>query len=273
MIKNLKDIETALGLKEGEFKTLYEDKEEKEIPISDFEITPKKDYETRIKNIEKSKYDEGKTVGVETTKKEIREAFGVDFSKKIEIPELKNVISSKIIEDAKIEPDKKVKELQTDLEKMRGNYETEKQSRERIENEFKQKEKTRTINTNVLSLLPKETIIPVEEAAELALRKAASDGIVPDMSESGGIIFKKGDEILKDKNLVPLKADEVLKNYFSPYIKPATGGDGGKDNPGQGGPGSFQAFGDEMATKGIKENSAEFNSEMNKRIANKTLIL
>jgi hypothetical protein len=272
MIKkeDLSAIEKALGIKEGELKTIIEDKDEKPLPVAidTFEIVPKTEYDTRITNMKK----EAGTAAVEIAVKEARTKLNLDFQGKT-VENLIAAANKKALEDAKIEPDKKVKELSTDLEKMKNNYETEKQRADRIEGEYKQKEKLRTINTNIVGALPKQTIIPLDEVAELALRKAAANGIVPDISDTGAVIFKKGDDILKDKNLVPLKADEVLKDFYTPYIKPATGGDGGGDGTGQAKPGSFDAFCIEMNEKGIREGTKAFNDEMKDRITKKTLVL
>lgn len=266
MIKNLKEIETALGLKEGEFKILYDDKDEKEVPLTNLEIIPKSEYETRITNIKK----EAGTAAVEVAVKEVRKELGLEFEGKT-IKNLTKAFGEKVLADAKIEPDKKVKQLETDLGTMKTNYETEKQRADRIEKEYQQKETARTINSNVISLLPKKTIIPVEEVADLAMRKATAAGIVADIDEKGIVVFKKGDDVLKDKNLVPLKADEVLKPFYESYITPAGGGDGGKDNPAPGKPGSFEAFCIEMGEKNIGQGTKAFNDEMQLRIKNKTL--
>ena len=51
------------------------------------------------------------------------------------------------------------------------------------------------------------------------------------------------------------------------------GGGGGGDNPKQGKPGSFEAFCEEMAAAGKRENTPEFNQEMQKRMADKTLVI
>lgn len=268
MIKaeTLKKLETSLGLKEGDFKTLYEDKDEKDLPLDTFEIIPKTEYDTRITNIKK----EAGTAALEIAVKEARKKYSLEFEGKT-FDKFAESLSAKVLSDAKIEPDKKVRQLETDLGVMKNNFETEKKTREKIEGEYKQKETSRTINSNVISLLPKKTIIPLEKVAKLALEDAQSNGISVELSDTGAVIFKKGDEILKDKNLVPLKADEVLKPFYDPYVTPASGGDGGGDNAGQNKPGSFAAFAGEMNEKGIKEGSKAFNDEMQSRITNKTL--
>lgn len=268
MIKNLKDIETALGLKEGEFKTLYEDAAEKEIDITKLEIIPKDDYATRIANIKK---DAG-IAAVEIAVKEARTKKGLDFTGKT-IDNLLDAFGTKTLADAKVEPDKKVAELTTDLATMKGNYEKELQLRTGLETTYKQKDAAQKISSVVMGALPKELILEAADAAELTLRKASAAGITPEISDAGDVVFKKGDQIMKDTNLVPLKGDVVLKEYYSAFIKPASGGSGGQDNPGQAKAGTMEAFVNEMAKQNVNEGSAKFNEEMSKRIKEKTLVL
>lgn len=270
MIKNLGDIEKAFGLKEGDFKAMYEDKEEKEIPIADLEIIKKADLNTRIENIKK----DTQSAQTEIAAKELKKKFGIEVEGKDlfkVVDAITESVKTKTLEEAKIEPTQKVKELTNDLNVMKGNFEKVSREKTELESTYKQKENRTKINSTIVSSLPKELIISTEDAAELSLKRAGADGISVDISDEGKVVFKKGDQILKDSNLVPLGADVVLKDYYSSYAKPAGGGDGGKDNAAAGKPGSYEAFEKEMTAAGKGPGSQDFNREMQKRIKEKTL--
>lgn len=275
MIKNIADVESALGLQPGEFKTMYEDKEEKEIPVSNYEIVKKEDYATRVENIKTEAIKTGRTAERETTAKELKKVYGVDIEGKDlfkVVGTIVDTVKTKTLEDAKIEPTAKVKELTADLATMKGNYEKVLQEKTGLETTFKQKETAQKINQTVLNDIPKEFIIPADKAARLAMEEAAANGIVATVSEEGDVVFKKGDQIMKDANLVPLKAGVVLKDFLSPYAKKAVdGGGGGGDNAATGGPGSIAAFDKEMAAAGNNPGSSAYNREMQTRIKAGTL--
>lgn len=279
MIKkeDLDALEAKLGLPAGELDKIIKDPAEKEIGIAKFEIIPVADYTTRISNIEKTKYDEGKIAGTETTVKELKRDLGLDVAKTIPVAELATAIKLKVIADAKLPVDEKVRELTKDKETLLGQKTEAENKYNSLVLENKQKDTTQKINNAVIKGLPKfghkpgELMIPPEDAAELILKRAANAGITPEISDTGEVIFKKGADIIKDANLSPQKAEVVFKDYYQPFVTPAGGGGGGGDNPpGQSKKGGMSAFNKEMDDAGITELSKR-NAEMQKRIAAKTL--
>lgn len=262
MIKNIPEIETALGLKAGDFKAAYEAAEEKVIDITGLEIVSKTDYATRIKNLK----EEAGTAAVEIAVKKARTELGVDFEGKT----MENLLlahKTKVIAEANLNPDKRVTDLEKDLVKMRGNFETEKTKREGIENEFKQKENMRAVREAVISEIPANTIIPKDDVVNIFFSKNKAE-----LDDAGKIVFKKGDEVLKNQTtLNPLSVKEVMTEFITPYVKPAVGGDGGGDNPGQPKAGTLQHFVEEMQKAGFNEGGSKFNEEMGKRIKEGTL--
>lgn len=274
MIKNIEVLESALGLQPGEFKTLYEDKEEKEIPVSSYEIIKKEDYATRIANTKTDSLAAGKAAAIETTAKELKKNYGIEVDGKDLFKVVSAIVDNtktKTLEEAKIEPTAKVKELQTDLATMKGNYEKVLSEKSTLETTYKQKEKSEKINSTILKDVSSEFVIPKDKATRLALEEAAANGISVDLNDEGQVVFKKGDEIMKDTNLVPIKAGVALKDYFAPYAKKVEGGGGGVDNPASGAAGSYAHFEKEMIAAGKNPGSLEFNREMQSRIRSKTL--
>lgn len=104
-------IASLLKLKEADLETAIKDEKEVDIAIDDKLQTFSEDEVTQLKNNE---YAKGKTTGVEMAVKELKDELKLDFTGKT-IKGLLEASNKKALEDAKIEPDKKVKELQDKL--------------------------------------------------------------------------------------------------------------------------------------------------------------
>lgn len=261
-IKNINEVEKALGLKDGEFKTLYDDKEEKELPLADFEIVKKADLNTRIENIKKSAQE----AHTDITAKQIKQKYDLEVEGK-DLEKIFDAYKTKIISEQKVPDDEKVKELQSDFSKMKLNYETEKKRADDMEATFAQKEKRSKINDAVLKKIPADTIIDREKVLTIFHTEFESD-----IDDKGKVIFKKNGELLKNPStLDPQTIDDVMTGFITPYAKPISGGAGGKDNPGTAKPGGYEAFVAEMDKAGKKEGTKPFVDEMKARIKAKTL--
>lgn len=266
MIKaeKITELEKTLRLPEGTLKSAIEATEEKDIEIPTLRIYTEEEENTRLENERKN----AKIAGVEMAVKEARNKFGLQFEGKT-IDNLLEHYSKKVIQDANISPDKKVQELTADLDKMRGNY----TSIESQFNEFKanvaKKDGEREIDSLILTKIPQNTTIPTKDVLQLF-----KYNFQVEKNESGIVEFKKDGVVLKnEKTLNPLSVDEVLSSFVTPYLKKPEGGAGGGDEAGAGKPGTLQAFSKEMADRGIREGSLEFNQEMQKRIKEKTLTI
>lgn len=276
MIKNIEAVETALGLQPGEFKTMYESADEKELPVADYSIEKKSDLDTRIKNLEKAKYDEGKIAGDEIVKKDFAKAFGIDISgeksKKANVDFFKTEISTKILADAKIEPSKKIAELEADKQKalgMVGEWETKYTG---LESSFKERENSYKVSEAIKSKLPAsvKTKIPLSDMATLYGLKRN-----PKMDAEGRIVIhgEDGQVMKNEKTLSPLTIEEDMLNWQTQYLEAAAGGGRGGDNPGQAKQGTLEAFDKEMKDASINVGSQKYNEEMRNRIKAKTLII
>jgi len=272
MIKNLAEIETSLGLKEGEFKLLYEDKEEKEIPLTDYsivkkadhEIFTKADYETRIENIKKVE----KTAAVEIAVKDARTKLGLDFTGKT-MDNLVEAYGKKVLAEAKIEPDKKVIALQQDMDKLRLNLTEKEQAVTALQAERENEKRQANVEGTIMRHLPKaKTKISVEDLAIIFKSKYR-----PSLNEDGKLVLHddKGAELKNDKTLALKTIDEVMLEFQTNYIEGPAGGGGGGDGTGGGKPGTMEAFNTEMQKGGIAIMSAKYQEEMKARIKAGTL--
>ena len=256
-IKNLEALETALGLPKGDFEKLYKDTEENELPIADFVIRKKSDDDALQTNLKNEEYTRGKTEGTQIGVKEVRKAFGIDVSKKIDPTQLPTIIEEAIVAKHKITPDAKVKELEADKITLQQKLESAEQSKTKLESTYQRKEKESGVRHALMAKAPAETIIPKEDAFMLGLSKS---GLEIDF-EGETPVFKKNGVIQKnDKNLNPLTIDEVAPMIFNAYVKPASGGGGGGDNGGGNNPkpGTLAEFDKKWNEAGKKIGSSEY---------------
>jgi protein-disulfide isomerase-like protein with CxxC motif len=92
--------------------------DEKTIEVKTTKAYTEESWKTFEANFKKENYEEGKTAGSEMVIKELKKTAGLDFEGKKQDDFLKNY-KTKILSDAKINPDKRVTELQEDLRVMR----------------------------------------------------------------------------------------------------------------------------------------------------------
>lgn len=268
MIKNIATIETALGLKPGEFDIFYKAPEEKEIDLTNIAIVPKSDYEVMSKADFAARLENQKTSAQEIMIKEARTKFNLDFTGKT-IDKFAEALKKKAIEEAGVTPDKKVLELTKDLETVRGNLTEYENKYKNLETTVKQKETAFTIDSTINAALPKvKTKIPVQDLGVLFKTKYK-----PAVNDSGALVFHndKGEVLKNTTTMNPLSVSEVMNDFQTPYIETPAGGDGGGDNHGQAKPGTYDAFVKEMEKENKLEGTQGFVNEMKKRMADKTL--
>ena len=269
MIENISEIEQQLGLPEGEFKKLYDSKDKAKIDLSAVEIVKKADLETRMTNYANEVFEKKKSAVLEIYNKTVfRDGFGLTIDKTADPKELAVLAKERILADAKITPDSKVQELQSDLEKLRKNSSEWETKHNELLATIATEKKQSQVNNTIVSALPEKTKIPKED-----LKLLFESKYKPVLSDDGKVLFhnEKGEVLKNPQTLNPMTIKEVMAEFQVPYVEGATGGSGGGDNPGAAKGGSYEAFEKEMAVKGFTPMSKEFIDEMKTRIANKTL--
>jgi|WetSurMetagenome_2_1015567.scaffolds.fasta_scaffold65635_3 hypothetical protein len=268
MIKNLDAIEKVLGVEPGFLINASKSAEEVEIKIPELKIFKPDEFETFTTNLKKEDYENGKKAGVEMSVKEHREKLGLQFEGKT-IDKLIEAVQKKTLEDAKIEPSKKIEDLTKDLDKLR-NINTDLTNQiETIKNERNQEKTQLQINRAILSELPK-TGIHESWTEERLLREFVLDW-QPEMTD-GQIVLKKDGQILKDQLMNPKKIKDVMSDWVKPFTKQNKGGAGDGDS-GTDKKNSMESFNKEMESNKIGVGTPEYNKEMQKRIKDKTLVV
>lgn len=223
---------------------------------------------------------EGRAAGVEIGRKEIIRGLGIEAEGVHKTPEgaidaLKAWNQSTVtsaLEEAKIEPNEKVKALETDLQAVRTNLQQAQQEKESVLQEFGNFKKNQVIQSTLGSLLPDNLLIPKEDMMTIM-----GSRIKADVDEAGRVVAidpTTGKPFKNSTTMEPLPIKDVVSNFFAEneqYLKPRDGGAGGGDDSAAGGKQSIEAFTKEMVDRGVAPNSEEFNQHMNERLKNGTL--
>lgn len=244
---------------------------ELKVNSDDVVVYKKTDFETYKTNISNEEYKKGKTAGVEMTIKDAREKYALEFEGK-SFDNFAEAFKNKILTEAKVEPSKKIQELEEDKGKLLKNYQVLESEFTTFKSTIQEKETKGKKDNTLLSFMPKEGL---KVGADIALMALRSKGIDVDFDETGNAIPTINGQPVKDeKTLQPVSLASFIPEQITGLglIEKPTGGSGGKDEPG-GKPqaSGYDKFVQEMEANGIDRGSEDFNREMNKRISDKTL--
>lgn len=211
----------------------------------------------RDENIRKERYSEGKAAGSEITIKEFKEKFGITIEGK-DLAAVTEACKNKILEEAKIEPNKQLQEKEKMIEGLRTTVNALTGEKTTLENSIK----SMRIESSALTEIP-EGIIGKNEV--LGLMKINGYSIE---DENGAIILKLNGETVRNN----LQSPESLKNIATAFmternlIVTDTGGKqgrGGKsDKPGGtgGNPKNIAELREQFESEGKSLNGQEFSA-------------
>lgn len=209
--ETLKKIAGVLNLEVSDLtaKIKSEQEETLEVPV----VFTQADYDQFGKN----RFDEGKAAMSEIVTKDLKTKHPeVSFTGK----NLDNWIeayadhkAAKKLEEAKINPDERVKALEEDKKTLQQKLTTAEETAANATKDFEQRMFQVETRNQILSLIPDNTVIPKEDLVDLFLNRHRVT------KEENGISVYKGSEQLKDKqlNLMPLK--DVVSSFSEGYIK------------------------------------------------------
>lgn len=249
------------------------EKGELKIENQDLVIKNKTDFDTFIENTTRERYNAGLEVGEKRAVTTVSEKFGVKLDEqKKTVENFANILKSTLEKELKVEPDKRITELQRDKETLQSNYSTLEGTYNNMLTQIKQTQKNDYINKKLIESIPRlqdgktiETKIPVEDIILLFKQRYELD-----IDDTGKEIVKQSGIVLKNAtNLNELSFKDVFSTFVKDYTKPVEGGAGGGDSSGNAAPGSLEAFKKEMEEKNIT--GVQLNEEMFKRIKAGTL--
>lgn len=256
-------------------ETISQGIEKGEISITDEKIKLFTDEELskREKKIESTSYNKGKVDGVEIEWKETKRKLGIEIEGK-NGDEILNAFKEKVLTDAKIEPSKKISELEQIASQLRTNLQTAEKEKNDLLTNFQNKEKEYKINSLLTTIIPDNAVSETFTKNDVsALFKA--NGYAIDIQEGKEVALFNGEIVKDEKTLEPLPVKNVMDKFVieKGFIK-KDDGRGEKDKTkDQIKAGSLEAFIKEMEAKGIKHNTEPFIKEMQSRIKDKTLVV
>lgn len=203
----LAKIAKLLKLKPEDVEAVATATDEKELAIDDNLQTFTGDEITTLKNNE---YANGKKTGVEMAVKEVKEKVGLEFQGKT-IDGLLEAHGKKVLADAKIEPEKKVAEMEEKLKALQTNYQT-------LEKTVQEKDAT-VARVKVRTAVAKHIPAPGENGPALdqdeIIDLMLSKGYDFKQDETGKVVAYKDGKEVTDK----LSQPEDVKNVVTGFLK------------------------------------------------------
>jgi hypothetical protein len=260
-ISNLKAVAEAAGISEESLKEAIASEEAVELEVpTDRVIKTKEEFDTYTANVKK----EAGKASVEMAVKAVRNELDLKFEGKT-VDNLLESYKSRVLEEAQIEPDKKITALQSEVDEFKTKLKERNDAFGELEGKYKREGQERTINGKLLDAIPDNVSLAKEDI--LLLFKSKHD---VELSEDG-ISIKRGGEVLKDDNLNALAIDDVMKEFIQPYAKKPEGGSGKGTETGNFKAGTIEAFDKRMSDQGHAIGSEAYNSQMTKEISDGTL--
>jgi len=218
----IKQMAGLLKIDPAKLTEAIKSEKEEAIEISDKLQVLTEDDITRIKNEE---YKNGKEAGVEMEVKKVKEELKLDFQGK-SIKGLLEASNKKVSEDAKIEPNEKVKTLEADLSTLRTTIST-------LEKQVVEKDKafsSASVEKSLYKAIPTlgENAPDVDVVVTLAKAKGYDFAI-----EEGQLVVTQDGQIKKDNLAKPIPAKDFITSFakenklITDVADPA--GRGGKD--------------------------------------------
>ena len=159
-------------------------------------------------DMKKAGYNEGKTAGVEIAIKNAREKYGLEFEGKT-IDNFAESLKTKALNDAKIEPNKKIQDLTDSLSNLQKQYTTDIESKESEITRLQSEMKGSKIKATIQGLMPQgiKAVKPNQFATLIGMEYEF------DYDENGNLVAKKNGTILKDKLEKPLPVADILGDF------------------------------------------------------------
>jgi hypothetical protein len=266
----IQDEDVSKAIETGELELKSDKLIEK---TEDTIIYSKEDFETYTNNIKKKEYEDTKEKAEEIAMKAIKNEFGFEIEGYKDVKTFTSSVKEKIIEEAKIDPSKKVEELNKDLKLVRENLKAKETEFETFKQGIQQKETRAKKDSIISTLIPKEGLVVSSDITLMALKNKGFD---VNITEAGKNEFVFNGEVIKDPTTLEAtdgKSFVLDKLKEMELISKPGGGNGGADETGGGKEGSYEAFVKEMKAQDIEEGTSKFSEEMTKRIKDKTLVM
>lgn len=191
--KTMDSLAAISGVKADELAQAISDEQEKELELPEGRFLTKEKEETLLDNHGKRKYDEGKSKALKDIfEGKSKEDYLEDYKKSV-------------LEDAKLEPNKKIAEKEEALKALQKKYETDISEWTNKYQGLETKLNGVNLNTKISNLLPSE--LPVGLTREDATMIVANN-----FQFKEGQVYKNG-EVLRDDLQNPITMQDAIKGF------------------------------------------------------------
>jgi len=253
--KVIESLAKVLKLDVKELTKAIETEEEVDFSLpEESRYLSKEELDTIKDNHGKTRYDAGKTAGSEMLLKDLSEKVGFEETVKDGETFIKN-LKSNILAEAKLEPNKKIQELETSIENLQTKVSDKEKAYETLESSIKTERKVLEAQSYIPEL-PETLGLKKSEAVNLLL-----NGI--EIKEDG--IYKDG-SMLKDNMEKPVGLEAYIKESITQrgWASEAPSGRGGGSGGGKGGgnslPKTFKEYEEVIKEKGFHPGSEQAQS-------------
>jgi len=241
---DLQVIAKRIGLEADKLKDAISSDKEEELEIKEVTFFDADELNTLKENVKKDGYKDGKKSGVEMEFKRLRELFGVELEGK-DMEKLINKVVETKLSDAKVEPNKKISELEETIGKLRTTITDIEQDRDNKISDLRSKMNLSDINSQIRALMPNDDETLTQD--DLTVLYKAMFRV--EKSDDGLAIYDvKTNELLKDKMQKNINLSDSIDTFLEGRKIKRDGRGGGDKNNFKGDP-----------LKNIKTNS-EFNA-------------
>lgn len=204
--------------------------------------------------------------GTENAVKQYREEYGFEGRS---IEKLIEAVKSKTLEEAKLEPNEKIKKITETLEAKELALQNALQKSESVASEFQKYKDTTTISQANRNLIPKNALLDTSDMLTLLSSKInfkVENGVVVGLDKAGNIITDK-------TTGNPETHENLISSFFQnnqQYLKPVEGGAGGGDSANKGGKMTTDQFIEQLESKSepVYAGSTEFQEQYNEAVKN-----
>ncbi len=200
-------LEDTLGVKIDALKSALTSEDEVTVEFNQGTFLNDESLGTLKESMKKAGYNDGKVAGLEMEAKRLKEHFGIE----IEGKDLNKIIEAhgqKVLTDAKIEPNKKIADLQGSLEALQSTYNTDMAAKDQEISSKTNQLNQFSINSRLMSELPDNLSISPKHFLTIAQTEVSFE-----QADDGAIVVKRGDAVLKDKLEKPIPVKDFLNDF------------------------------------------------------------
>lgn len=208
MISNINELAKFVKGGADVLQKAIESKEGVSIEFNEGSFVSNEELETLKTTVRAEGKKEGHSIGYDFAVKDFKAEFGLEIEGK-DRKVIASEIQKKIINDAKIEPNKKIDELSNSLANLQKQYQTDIAAKDNEVNQYKSKVKETKINSDLMFQMPEGLDIIKPDQFTLLARSSYEF----DYDESGQLVAKKGGNVVKDKLEKPLPVKEILTDF------------------------------------------------------------